>query len=60
MRVKLNNTWHDVAPGQPLAVELTDADRCNIAQMLPEASRYAVFSADEPMTRDEMRAWIAE
>lgn len=59
MRVKVGSAWHEVHPGSPLAVELTEADKRNIVAMHPECSRYAVF--DEPdRDRDWMRKWIAE
>lgn len=41
MRFKVGNIWYGVAP---LMIELTDADKENIRNMLPSATRYAVFS----------------
>lgn len=42
MRVKVGNTWYETKPGQPICVELNEADRANIANMLPEAHYYAI------------------
>ncbi len=58
MRVKLGDRWHEVGPGHPIAVELTLKDRDNIANMLPEATRYGVFP--DGMTADEMRDWLGD
>lgn len=58
MRVKIGDQWHEVGPGQPIAVELTLKDRDNIANMHPEATRYGVFP--DGMTSDDMRAWLGD
>jgi hypothetical protein len=42
MRVKIGETWYD--PNNiPIMIELTDADKINIANMLPEAKRYSAY-----------------
>lgn len=58
MRVKIGNRWHDVVSDGPLCVELTDADRRNIAAMVPHATKYAVFSDDDERSSDEKREWM--
>lgn len=62
MRVKVGNQWFCVKRGQPIAVELTEADRKNIANMAPDATRYAVIDDDDARERgpDEIRAWLAD
>lgn len=42
---------------QPIMVILTDSDKTNIANMLPECSKYATFQDDwgDP---EAMRAWM--
>ena len=62
MRVKVGNTWYSVEPGQPIAVELTEGDKANIANMHPEATRYAVIDDDDttlPTSSDRI-AWLAD
>lgn len=39
MRVKIGDTWHD-GNEQPVMVELSDADKKNIVNMLPECTKY--------------------
>ncbi|WP_066519770.1 hypothetical protein [Sphingobium cloacae] len=61
MRVKVGNEWFSDEPGRPIAVELTLADRRNIANMLPEATRYGQFSkADDDVPVDIKRQWMAD
>lgn len=58
MRVKIGSNWFQPGPGQPVMVELSEADKRNITNMLPEASRYAEFHDDSPMTRAEREEWM--
>lgn len=58
MRVKVGDEWHAVESGKPIMVELTDADRRNIAAMLPEATKYACFDDSAPLSPDEKFAWM--
>lgn len=60
MRVKVGNTWHECNPGQPIMVELTDADKRNIAGMAPSATRYAVFDDADQTTPAEKLDWMSE
>lgn len=60
MRVKVGDTWYKAEPGQPIMVELKPGDRQNIANMLPEATKYAVFDDSEPLTREQMLKWVEE
>lgn len=55
MRIKVEDTWYD-AENMPICVELTQADKENIANMAPEATRYSAFPEDFPI--DLMREWI--
>lgn len=59
MRVKVGDQWFTAEPGQPIAVELNDGDRQNVANMAAAATRYAQFS-DGDMSEVAMRNWIAE
>ena len=43
---------------QPIMVILTDADKKNIANMLPECTKYASFPDDTKLTEDEQYAWM--
>lgn len=60
MRVKIGNIWHECQPGQPLMVELSDADKSNIANMPENAHRYAVFHDNAELTENEMKEWVKE
>ena len=44
MRVKVGDDWFEGACGRPIMVELTKQDKLNIANMNPEATRYAIFA----------------
>ena len=46
MRVKIADTWFAVTPTTPIMVELSESDRRNIANMAPDATKYASFHAD--------------
>jgi len=57
MRVKIGDIWYD-SNETPICIYLTDQDKRNIADMLTECSKYAVFPDDKAMSADEMRAWM--
>jgi hypothetical protein len=59
MRVKIGAQWFEAEPGQPIAVELNPSDRDNIANMAPDAKRYAVFNEPVP-DLGAMRQWIED
>jgi hypothetical protein len=56
MRVKVGNEWFEAKEGQPIMIDLSEADKANIANMAPEATKYAVF--DDNQTSDEKLAWM--
>lgn len=58
MRVKVGDRWHEVTPDAALCVELTEADRRNIANMAPWATKYAAFADDDPRDRDAKMKWM--
>ncbi|BCH33224.1 hypothetical protein MesoLjLc_51540 [Mesorhizobium sp. L-8-10] len=61
MRVKIGQKWFAVEPGQPIMIEFSDGDKRNIAQMLPEATRYACFADDDPLVSNEEKLkWMSE
>lgn len=57
MRVKIGDEWFEAELGKPIAIELTEKDKANIANMHPEATRYAVF-AELDIDVEDARAWI--
>lgn len=59
MRVKVGSTWYDCTV-EPVAVELTAEDRKNIANMAPDATRYAVLPDDAFPTPEAAWRWVAE
>lgn len=60
MRVKYGDQWFECEPGKPLMVELTEGDKRNIANMHPDATKYACFDDSDATTADETRAWMAQ
>ena len=61
MRVKVGDQWFEAGPGCPVMVELTPADRRNIANMADTATRYALFhDADAAVSPDAKYEWMAE
>ncbi|MBB3910847.1 hypothetical protein [Sphingomonas desiccabilis] len=58
MRIKIADTWHEVKLGTPIMIELSQADRRNIANMAPTATKYACFADGEPMSVDQKRDWM--
>lgn len=59
MRVKIGGTDIPANPGLPVMVELTQQDKENIANMAPDATKYAVFP-DGWGTPEEMRDWMRD
>lgn len=60
MRVKFGSNWLECGPGAPLMVELSDADRRNIANMAPDATKYAVFDDADATSAEDKLAWMGE
>ncbi len=58
MRVKIGNQWFECSPSQPIMIELTEADKRNISNMAPDATKYAQFDDGAPMSKDEMLSWM--
>lgn len=60
MRVKVKDTWYECEPGQPIMVELKDGDKANIANMSPQANKYAMFHDEDSktMSTEEMFQWM--
>ena len=57
MKVKVGDTWYD-ANEQPLCVELSEQDKINIANMDPEATKYAVFPEVDETTKEWKLEWM--
>ena len=57
MKVKVGDTVYD---GElvPVMVILSDADKENIANMLPKCTKYAVFPDESP--EDEIERWMGD
>lgn len=58
MRIKIGDTWHEAEPGKAIMVELSDDDKSNLSRMAPEATKYAVFTDDDPRTREQKLEWM--
>jgi len=58
MRVKAGDKTYS-SEDQPIMVILTDEDKQNIAQMLPECSRYATFQNDWGSV-EAMKDWMTD
>lgn len=56
MRVKVGENWFIPMPGQPIMIEMTDADRSNIINMAPHHTKYAAF--DDDLSNEERLAWM--
>jgi len=59
MKVKVGDRVYS-SERQPIMVILTEQDKINIANMVPEATRYAEFSNALGWTREEELAWMLE
>lgn len=57
MKVKVGNTIYD-SNEQPIMVILTDADKRNITNMSPEATKYCEFP--DSMDIVTVRAWMKD
>ena len=60
MRVKIGNHWHSIKPDSAIMVELSDADRRNIANMAPGARFYGSFHPQDERDEDQKVAWMKE
>jgi hypothetical protein len=58
MKVKVGDTWFEPEVGSPVMVVLSDADKLNIANMAPMATKYAEFADTEEMTVEAKLAWM--
>lgn len=58
MKVKVGSDWFEATPEQPIMVLLSEDDKRNIANMAPDATKYALFAEEALMTRDEKLAWM--
>lgn len=58
MRVKVEDRWHEVTPTSAICVELSDADRRNIANMADGATKYAAFSDADPRDPAAKLEWM--
>jgi hypothetical protein len=58
MKVKIGNTWYD-SMHEPICVELTDKDKENIQNMLPESKKYACFPDSwDGKPKSKLREWM--
>ena len=55
MKVKVGNRIYD-GENEPVMVILSKGDRENIANMLPEATKYCIYPSTEYWTRDDYKA----
>ena len=60
MRVKINDTWHEVGEDCSIMIELTKRDKSNIRNMDMADKRYAVFHPSDTRTVSEKEAWMNE
>lgn len=60
MRVKVGDQWFKCEPGQPVMIEVTESDKQNIANMHPEATRYAVFDDGDGWSNERKLTWMDE
>lgn len=58
MRVKVGNTWYDCQPGQPIMVELTDAEKRDLKNLPTDATRYALFARQDTFNKGTMKDWM--
>lgn len=57
MRVKIADTWYDPYD-VPIMIELTDKDKSNIANMLPEATCYSAYPDGLFKSDQEVLDWM--
>lgn len=62
MRVKVGDQWFGAEPGKPIMIEVTQQDKDNIQNMVPGATKYAVFTDDDEAFPDNatMFAWMRD
>lgn len=58
MRIKIGDTWYSPSAEAAIMLELSDADKANIAGMAASATRYAQFDDGDPRTSDQKVAWM--
>ena len=58
MRIKIKDKWHNISPDKPIMIQLSDADKRNIANMHPDCDRYAVFHDDDTMRSNDREVWM--
>jgi hypothetical protein len=58
MRVKIGNWWYAPQPGFPIMVELSEADKVNIANMKSDATKYACFDEKDPLDEEGRKRWM--
>lgn len=58
MKIKVGNKVYD-GEKEPVMVILTEQDKKNIANMLPEATRYCMYPSDE-YSIDYIDKWMDE
>ena len=56
MRIKVGNNWYDASNHQPIMVELTPKDKENIANMSPEATKYAELP--DTWSKEQCYEWM--
>jgi hypothetical protein len=57
MRVKIKDQWYDDDNAGAVMVELTDKDKENIANMLPECSKYCSYNGKK-FTEEEINVFM--
>ena len=56
MKIKIGNRVY-TSKDQPIMIILTEADKQNISNMLPECTKYCEYSKDN-FTEKEIDAWM--
>ena len=59
MKVKIGDKIYDSAE-EPVMVILTDGDKKNIANMLPECSKYCSYPDDTFKSDDDAYKWMED
>jgi len=58
MRVKIGHWWYEPTSMLPVMIELTEQDKQNLANMAPEATKYACFADDDPLDEEGRKQWM--
>ena len=59
MRVKIKDTWYVPDKDTPICIELTNQDKINIKNMLPDATKYAIYDENGELDSEEKaRQWM--